>query len=216
MVLSDRDILGRMSGGGLEIRDPHPEIIQPASVDLHLGRRIRTITSTLIDPMKQTEVMTEALVMDGGWVLNPGSFLLGCTQEWVRLPTDLVAIVTGKSSLARIGLQVEAAGYVDAGWMGNLTLELYNMGPAMIILRPGMDICQLRFERMSSPSLHVYGDSVLRSHYQGSVGVVPARFRHRPSHLVGGQDVALVGQDKPVVPSVLGDELGPDAVDPLL
>lgn len=186
MTLSDRDILVAL-GQGLVIREPHPSVIQPASVDLHLGRALRSLISTLIDPLSGSEVKTESFTMDGGWVLNPGSFILGATQEWVEIPQHLVGVVTGKSSLARIGLQVEAAGYADAGWKGRLTLELFNMGPSMIILRPGMPICQLRLEALSSEVLHPYGSPALHSRYQGSLGPVAARFE-APAQ----QDVALV------------------------
>ena len=176
MALSDADILLNLAGRGLVITEPYPEIIQPASVDLHLGRDLKKLVSTLIDPLRGGEVRYEDFTMDGGWVLQPGSFILGATQEWVEIPNDLIGIITGKSSLARIGLQVEAAGFADPKWKGRLTLELYNMGTAMIVLRPGMPICQLRFFRLISPIYHGYGDPELGSHYQGSDGVVGARF----------------------------------------
>ena len=65
---------------------------------------------------------------DEPFILHPGEFVLGQTIEWVELPDDLVARLEGKSSLARLGLQVHAtAGFVDPGWRGRLTLELSNV-----------------------------------------------------------------------------------------
>lgn len=200
MTLSDRDILGYL--GRDLIIEPHPSVIQPASVDLHLGSTLQVLAGTLIDPYPPPgkaapTVRAEELpriLMDGGYLLDAGRFVLGATLEYVAMPHDLVGIVTGKSSLARIGLQIESAGYVDPGWKGQLTLEIVNLGPAMIVLRPGMPICQLRFSPMSSPVLHPYGDRSLGSHYQDSVGPVTARFEHRtdsPGSI--SENVPLVG-----------------------
>jgi len=217
MILNDRDIESYLHTQRLIIKEPCPEIIQPASVDLHLGRGLKTIISTLIDPLSEAPVITESFSMDGGWVLNPGSFILGHTQEWVEIPPTLVGVLTGKSSLARIGLQVEAAGYVDPGWKGRLTVELFNMGPAMIILRPGMPICQLRLHTLASPPRRLYGDTALGSHYQDSAGAVGPRFIVQTPKLLLGQDVSGVGQDEARVgTSVLDEQALADRVDPLL
>lgn len=200
MTLSDRDILGYL-GRDLTI-EPHPSVIQPASVDLHLGSTLKVLSGTMIDPYPPSDVSDMkhwasefvSILMEGGHLLGAGRFVLGATLEYVAMPHDLVGIVTGKSSLARIGLQIESAGYVDPGWKGQLTLEIVNLGPGMIVLRPGMPICQLRFSPLSSPVLHPYGDRVLGSHYQDSIGPVTGRFDQVPPE-VGSvlQDVPLVG-----------------------
>lgn len=239
MVLSDRDILGYLEQRIIGI-DPLPNDIQPASVDLHLHATFRQIKPGLFDPTRErspdtTEISTSK---QDGYVLNPGQFLLGATMESIRIPAGFVGIITGKSSLARIGLQVEAAGYADPGWDGNLTLELFNMGPLMIVLRARMPICQIRFEKLSTSSVLLYGDRKLRSHYLGSLGPVGGRFDPPglPSPIVdatvvdatvveaeaiplgsgSGHDVARIGQDTATVPAVLEDKLDADAVDPLL
>ena len=56
----------------------------------------------------------------------------------MALPTDLVARLEGKSSLGRLGLLIHStAGFVDAGWDGQLTLELSNVASLPITLYPG-------------------------------------------------------------------------------
>jgi dCTP deaminase len=59
------------------------------------------------------------------------------------------------------------AGYVDPGWIGNLTLELGNVARLPIALYPGMKIGQISFHRMSSTVDQPYGSKELRSRYQG-------------------------------------------------
>jgi dCTP deaminase len=66
------------------------------------------------------------------------------------------------------------AGYVDPGWDGELTLELSNVATLPIMLRPGMRIGQMSFERMTSPVERPYGSAELGSHYQGQVGATPS------------------------------------------
>jgi dCTP deaminase len=68
--------------------------------------------------------------------------------EWLRLPIDLAAYVTGKSSWGRRGLIIETAAGIHPGFTGCLTLELANVGSAPILLEPGMEICQVFFHEV--------------------------------------------------------------------
>jgi dCTP deaminase len=55
--------------------------------------------------------------------------------------------VEGKSSLARLGLMVHmTAPTIHAGFVGQIQLEMYNLGPYDIVVAAGMRICQLIFE----------------------------------------------------------------------
>jgi len=182
VILSDRDIRTALKTGNLVI-DPKPDIIQPASVDLHLGDDGIVLRSGVIDPYHdyRDDRTNEHKMVTPLHLLAPGDFLNVHTLEWIEIPSKLVGILVGKSSLARIGLQVESAGYVDPGWCGRLTLELKNLGPLDIVLRPGMPICQIRFQTLTSKPEHLYGDPALNSHYQGSEGPVEGRFDPPPT-----------------------------------
>jgi dCTP deaminase len=167
MILSDRDIWKAIMDGGLTI-DPIKDMVQPTSVDLHLGPILINEEGQEIDLVRYRS--------QEGYTMLPGAFLLGATYEIIEIPDDLVGIMVGKSTLARLGLQVEAAGYVDPGWKGNLTVELKNLTQRRgIKLQYGMKIAQIRFEQISSKPEHVYGDADLESHYVGSVGPVEAK-----------------------------------------
>ena len=59
--------------------------------------------------------------------------------------------------LARLGLMVHVtAGRIDPGWKGQVVLEFYNNGKMPLALRPGMVICALSFETLTSPAKRPY------------------------------------------------------------
>lgn len=132
--------------------DPERQVKDDA-IDLRLGTHFiatRSTRSRGLDPFDADlwsdirSVQTQIVVPVGGEiVLHPGQFLLGTTVEYVRLPGDLAAYVTGRSSWGRLGLVIATAVAVHAGFAGCITLELANEGAVPIILRPGMRICQL-------------------------------------------------------------------------
>jgi dCTP deaminase len=92
---------------------------------------------------------------DRPYILERGKFLLGKTREHVELPIDpkrdtcLAARIEGKSSRARFGLLVHfTAPTVHPGFQGNLTLEMINLGPWPLVLKPGLPIAQLIVEEV--------------------------------------------------------------------
>lgn len=110
-------------------------------------------------------------------VIHPGEMILGSTLETITVPPDLVMVLEGKSSLARLGLLPHvAAGYFDPGWRGVGTLELVNLSRVPIILRPGLKICQSRWTRMDAVPSLLYGNERLGSHYQGDDRVAGSRY----------------------------------------
>lgn len=119
-----------------------------------------------IDPNART--MQIVVLPDGSrsWVLPPLTMCLVSTREMVALPDDLMATVTGCSTLGRNGLGVHiTAGHLDPGFRGSVTLELYNFRRCGILLTPGMRIGQLLFERLSEPT-----DTPYRGRYQDQQG----------------------------------------------
>jgi len=91
------------------------------------------------------------------FVVQPGEFVLGVTMEKISIADDLVARVEGRSSLGRLGIIIHStAGFVDAGFEGTITLEITNINRMPVALYPGMRVCQLAFEQMSSPAAVSY------------------------------------------------------------
>src|SRR6056297_2606376 len=179
MILSDADILDRMEAGDLAV-EPLDDLdlqIQPASVDLRLGREFLEFQRTnipCIHPTSEQEVseyVTETIVEEGDdFILHPGDFVLGTTHERVEIPDDLIAHVEGRSSLGRLAVVVHAtAGLCDPGYQGQITLELSNLGTAPVALTPGMRISQLTFTELKTPADRPYGEE-RGSKYQGQTG----------------------------------------------
>lgn len=86
-------------------------------------------------------------------------------------------ITTHNSSLGRLGLLIHStAGFVDAGFEGNLTLELSNVANLPITIYHGMPIGQISFMRMDGPVEHAYGSRETGSKYQGQGEPTASRF----------------------------------------
>ena len=182
MILSDRSILEAINDGRIIIEPFDKECLQPSSVDLHLDHRFlvfKNHTLGHIDVRKDLSNLTQEVSSsdDDPFMLHPGEFVLGSTSERVAVPEDLVARREGKSSLGRLGLLIHStAGYVDAGWDGQLTLELSNVSNLPITLYPGMKIGQISFVQMTTPAERPYGASELGSKYKGQEGPKASRY----------------------------------------
>lgn len=182
MVLSDRSIRQGIAEGRIVVNPIDQDDIQPASIDLHLGRRFLAFSNSrmpFIDVRQPLDGLMAAAEIDGDqpFMLHPGEFVLGSTLEHIELPDDLVARLEGKSSLGRIGLLIHStAGFVDPGWKGRLTLELSNVARLPIALYYGMKIGQISFLRLTTPAERLYGAPGLGSRYQGQSEPTASRF----------------------------------------
>ncbi len=182
MVLSDRTIKQEIASGRL-VFDPYDEsLVQPSSVDMRVDRQFRVFHNArypYIDVKRPMEELTELVTVEGEepFILHPGEFVLGQTLERVSLPDDLVARLEGKSSLGRLGLLIHStAGFVDAGFEGNLTLELSNVANLPITIYHGMPIGQISFMRMDGPVENPYGARQAGSKYQGQAEPTASRY----------------------------------------
>lgn len=182
MVLSDRSIKEEIAKGRIIIDPLDPDLIQPASVDIRLGKKILVFkrhSSGYIDVKEEQEGLTEEIELkeDEAFYIHPGEFILASTLEYIAIPEDIVARLEGKSSLGRLGLLIHStAGYVDPGWRGHLTLELSNVSKLPITLYYKMKIGQISFLRLTSPVERPYGSPGLGSKYQEDRGPSPSRY----------------------------------------
>lgn len=162
--------------------------VQPASIDLTLDDLFVSFRRMVLDGMHPIDLgdinataphsIYEHTTAPDGFELGPQRFVLGSTVEVVSVPRDIVARVEGKSSLGRLGLLVHAtAGFCDPGFSGRITLEFYNLNPRPIILRPGLRICQISFQQLTSPAAKPYGSEELGSKYQGQSSTTASRYR---------------------------------------
>jgi dCTP deaminase len=183
-VLSDATIRDLIESGRIVIDPFDPSMIQPASVDIRLGNSFRVFHNHRIqsidlgDPPRDLTEHVEIDEAGGEFVIHPGEFVLGTTQEYVEIPDDIVCRIEGKSSIGRLGLVVHAtAGFVDPGFQGTLTLEIANFNSVPIVLRPGLFICQLSFMALDRAAERPYGHPELGSHYHGQREATESRYR---------------------------------------
>jgi dCTP deaminase len=152
--------------------------LQPASYDTRLA-------VGFLEPQESQfplDLRVGARPIDGGvtlveetfYTLKPWHLVLGSTVERVNIPDNMVGRIEGKSSLARFGIQIHSAGYLDPGFCGNVTLEIVNFWPRLVRLWSGMLIAQLSFEWMSGKCDTPYSSE--RNHYQHSEGAVASRY----------------------------------------
>ncbi len=125
----------------------NPNMINPASINLCLGNSFLIIKEQnhMITLGEALEYKTVVIPNDGGFILDPGGFCLATTKEGLVMFPDVAAFVQGRSSIGRIGLTVQNAGFVDPGFFGHITLELKNDAPVPIVLKPGYPVAQLVF-----------------------------------------------------------------------
>ena len=171
MILSDRDILTKIKKGEIKIQPFLRKNLQPSTIDFRLDWHIRVFDNWnigVIDLAERVDVSRKIDIgKNGFFIIHPGEFVLGNTVEKFVFPNNIAGKVEGRSSLGRLGLIIHAtAGYVDPGFVGNLTLEISNISRLPIKLYAGMKIGQLAFLLMSSPVLRPYGTKSLGSKYQ--------------------------------------------------
>ena len=156
MILSDGEIKELIGQKALKIFPLEDKQVQPASVDITLGNTfsiIEDVTSGIIDP---TQPITYKTFNTNNFLLLPGQFVLATTREYVKLPDNLTAFVEGRSSWGRLGLFIQNAGWVDPGFEGEITLELYNANRCAIELSEGLRIGQLVFAKMKKNAINSY------------------------------------------------------------
>ena len=175
MILNDRTIKEFLKEGKLIIEPLEEYQIQPSSVDLRLGNEFLIYPEEIdvldVKNPEYTDKMEKVIVDNNeGFIIKPKQFVLATTYEYVKLSDDITAFVEGRSSLGRLGLFIENAGWVDAGFEGNITLEFYNANSRPIKIYPGMRICQLVFAQMKQPAEKPY-----KGKYQGQRGTTVSK-----------------------------------------
>lgn len=187
-MLSDSAIREAISRGYISIMPLEGDkAIQPASVDLRLGEK-------LLIQRADGSWLNHNLRTSGRYLMAFGDFILGQTHEWITIKVGAVSYVgdvRGKSSRAREGIIVEAAGHFDPGWDGFGTLEISNRGRRPVELTYLMPICQMRFYRVEGQIERPYGHPDLGSHYRLAMGPEVSWTEQHPR---------IVSAEKPVPP----------------
>jgi dCTP deaminase len=162
MILSDGALQEMLKSGTLVVDPLCADSVQPASIDCRLGSHFLEVEDRKISMIDLNTEISYREFEGPSITIPPHSFVLATTMEYVRLPDNLTAFVEGRSSIGRMGLFIQNAGWVDPGFEGQITLELYNANSLPIRLDAGRRICQLVFCTTDRPTLNPY-----RGKYQG-------------------------------------------------
>jgi dCTP deaminase len=146
VILSGRDLRHLIDIGELRIDGVREEQFQQNGVDLILDDVRRPIDGERAPKYFDTL-----------------EFYLGSTREQLTMPNDLMAFVELRSTWARSGLLLPPT-IVDAGFCGNLTLEIF-AARGGIVVPYGQRFAHLIFARLTGPTTPYSGK------YQYQTGV---------------------------------------------
>lgn len=167
-------------------------VLQPASIDVRLSNiflEFKEGVAPVLDPYEGSKEEAERAmrnqmhrveVEDGKpYILYPGSFVLASTLEFIGVGMrqgNIAARLEGRSSFSRLGVAVHSTGgFIDPGFYGQLTFELYGNLKVPVALWPGTRIGQLAFFRLSGTPSTKYSQKE-DSKYQGSGPVMSHAF----------------------------------------
>lgn len=185
MILSHQSIIDNVKSGKIGIDSFIEDNVGPASYDLRLGNSFVEVTpnfetvegvvpetkKVMIRTMNEEYPSSHITVKEGNsLVIPPHTFVLATTMEYIEVPSNIAVYVQGRSSIGRMGLQVQNAGFVDPGFKGQITLELFNASNVPIGITPGRRVCQCVFHLLDEPT-----DSPYKGKYVGQVGATSSR-----------------------------------------
>ncbi|MEM0243266.1 MAG: dCTP deaminase [Candidatus Aenigmatarchaeota archaeon] len=179
MLLSDKKIKEYVKEGKIMITPFEESQLGPSSYDLRLGfkfRVFRNIGDAYIDPKSfndeliSKEESEDSIIYhykytdlfqlkseNSVFVIHPYEFVLASIYEYIKLSDNIAAQIQGRSSFARLGLIIHtSAGWIDPGYSGYLTLEMFNVNKKPIVLRPLMKIAQISFFEVNSVEVPYY------------------------------------------------------------
>ncbi len=180
-VLNADQLSHQIANGGVMLAgDLRPRQLQPASLDLTIGRRGWRVRASFLPPPGRTVadrlgdgLMMQAIDLDRGAVLEKGCVYLVELAERLHLPRDIAGSANPKSSTGRIDvfvrLVVDSVGgrrvafdEAPAGYEGPLYAEI-SPRTFSIIVREGTSLNQLRLKR-GAPRLNDAELSELNAH----------------------------------------------------
>lgn len=166
-MMSDKEILEAMKSGEILIEPfSAEEMLGPCSVDLHLLDEFLVFeVGRVIDPKEDNTInrVTQLIKTSGKpFIIAPGQFILGSTVERIALSKSIAGTLEGRSSIARLGIIVHAAGLVNAGTgivkPSRLTLEVSCHNNSPVKLYPNMKIIQIIFHRLGTKATLGYDE----------------------------------------------------------
>tara|TARA_R110002095_G_scaffold145839_3_gene126233 strand:+ start:3834 stop:4379 length:546 start_codon:yes stop_codon:yes gene_type:complete len=156
MFLSDTKIKDLLKKGELSITpQPAEKDIRPNAIRVHLCHTLIKYEDQTVDPTKGSEIKHSTIdLTHEPYTLTPGEFILGSTIESIKTPRNLCGFLDGRSTLARLGLNIHiTAAFTDGLYEDprTITLEIQNAGNMHLVLSHKMAIGSLLFAELDQP-----------------------------------------------------------------
>ncbi len=180
-MLSDRKIRELISSGKLVIDPLREDTIQQNGVDLRIGSEIGLLKEgeeilDLADPNVERFFTIKKIKEDGIVIGSRTAFLLH-TEEYISLPSNIAALCKLRSTLARFGF-IAPPTVIDAGFKGQLTIEVFWTGANPVKIYPGIRFLHVIFFEIPGGVMFPYSGA-----YQGQRGIrLPKSLRSELEH----------------------------------
>jgi len=142
--------------------------------DIRVAAEFKVFTNVhnvIVDP-KNFDDRSFVDVTETECIIPPNSFALARTEEYFRIPRDVIVICLGKSTYARCGIIVNVTP-LEPEWEGHVTLEFSNTTPLPARIYANEGAAQFLFLKGDSPPEVSYRDR--GGKYQGQRGVTLPR-----------------------------------------
>lgn len=153
------------------------QILCGCGIQLTLSSTIRLIKKNLLHnyiDMADSEVNLEAQLarlypeqnISTGYILKPNETILCSSEERIKIPYDVFAIVSSKFSYTQLGLSIElGTSIIQSGHCGKVHFQIKNNTENCICIYPHIQVVQLLFFRMVQPSSCKYSESSVGHSY---------------------------------------------------
>lgn len=170
-MMSNKDIAEAYLAGEIDIKPLDFDDIQPNSVDIHMDNEITDEYGNQLFNY-YLRGMRHDITQGKKVVIPPKTFALGTSIELVALDNSIAATLHTRSSIGRMGILTHTtAGLIDAGFRGNITLELFNCTDMPVAIDTNEPVAQLTFHRLDTPTSIPYSGV-----YQNQIGIKTSKY----------------------------------------
>ena len=150
MLLSAEHLQNLIKQKKIRIKPFNANNLKGIGYTFTLGSQVRIPTSEIpLDPRKPVRY-TETLISKEGYELQPGAFALFHTKEKVTLNGKYVCMISTRSSIAQLGLDVsQSSFFAEPDTDNEFILEISNNGNLAVRLFNGTKIAKGVFMDMN-------------------------------------------------------------------
>lgn len=146
------------------------------SLSGHIRKITRKPQGTYIDMADEPEDVEMTLnklypeeTINRGYVLRPYEIIMCCSDEAIKLPKDVYAMVASKFSYTSLGLSIELSpNIIQSGHNGKIQFQIKNNTENYICIYPHIQVAQILFFRTIQPSTRAYHDDENHSYDRDS------------------------------------------------